>query len=335
MTLATGTLPQEQTSSLSAAELQQKALATPLDTRYRHIAVRVFATEQERIFAQNQRDNSWLHVRPKSVLVAAMGNHWANGSWHKVCDMLQYCQQQGIYAALSELQDRCFDPYDALGTMRNEAALMAMNEGFEWLLYIDNDVLPEPDTLTRLLAWEMPVVAPYVAEPGTGRRLFGPGWDPNQGLKPAKWCVLSMLLFRVSVLHCFPGGVLWNDAIGADEGFHFQRLWYYGHRPWIDTNVQLITAGAPHYPLASNRLKWAERMALWEKINEARNAPPDRRPLTPDAPHVVEGEYMPFGQPMDAPATSQGQSMAIVQTPGASVTSQAVTSDQTWGWSGQ
>jgi hypothetical protein len=206
-----------------------------------------------------------------------MGYYYPPGCWHKLMDMVAYSQQQGIYVAISELQDRCLHPYDALGTMRNEAILMAQNEGFEWLLYMDNDAMPERDTLVRLLHWQMPITAPYVAEPGTGRRLFGPTWEPNQGLKPVKWVVLTMLLFRVKVFNA-TGHQFWSDAVGADEGYHFQKLWHYGHQPFLDTNTQLITAGSgPHYPLSSNRLQSAEaRRELWERLARSRAVGPDR-----------------------------------------------------------
>ena len=211
-----------------------------------------------------------------------------------------HSQSQGVYVALSELQDRCFEPYDALGTMRNEGMLMAINEGFDWILYVDNDVQPERDTLLRLLAWQMPIVTPYIAEPGTGKRLFGPGWDPQQGLKPLKWTVLSMLLCRVNAFRPF-GSHFWEDAVGADEGYHFQKMWLYGHQPWMDTNTQLVVAGTPHYPLASNRLPRVKRDEMWDRINDKRNGPPDRKPIDPNGPHIVDSEYLPWTAPKPTP----------------------------------
>src|SRR3990167_6016955 len=273
-------------------EWQRLATSHPGAPREQYYNVRNFANGAEKEGAAAPA--RWPHLRPDSVLIAAIGFHWAQGSWQKVLDMLDYYNQHGVYAALSEVQDRCFEPYDALGTMRNEAANMARNEGFEWICYVDNDIQPEPDTLIRLLQWQLPIVAPYVVEPGTGKRLFGPGWEPNQGLKPVRWSVLSMLLMKTAVFNCF-GTEFWADAIGADEGFHFQKLWHYGHRPWVDTNTHLVVGGAPHYPLASNRLPSAQRAQLWDRVNEKRNMPPDRRPIDPNnVRDVVDGQYLPF-----------------------------------------
>jgi len=269
-----------------------------LDFRYRYVHVRSFASDEELKRGSESQSSRWNHVRPDSILVCGMGFHWSSEgfAWNKVCNMIEYTQSLGYYVGFSEIQDRCFNPYDALGTMRNEAILMAQNEGFEWLCYVDNDVLPEPDALVRLVQRQYPIISPYVVEPGTGRSLYAPTLSPNSGVHPAKWTVLSMLLFRTSVFNC-TGPYFWRDAVGADEGFHFQTLWHYGHRPWIDTDIQLVISGAPHYPLSTNRLTSSERAELWDVVNDKRNGPPDRRPMDPNGPNVVDGEYMPWVPP--------------------------------------
>ena len=133
----------------------------PVMPASRHTVFRSFPSGPELQAAQGQMERGWPHMRPNSVLVAAMGNHWkAPGSWNKVIDMLDYTTNQGVYCAFQEVQDRCFNPYDALGTMRNEAALTALTEGFQYLCYIDNDVLPEPDCLYRLLQRGQSITAP-------------------------------------------------------------------------------------------------------------------------------------------------------------------------------
>ena len=226
----------------------------PVTPAMRHTVFRSYPSQPELDKAHEQMERSWSHIRPNSVLVAAMGNHWRQGSWNRVIDMVDYASEHGMYAALQEIQDRCFDPYDALGTMRNEAILTALGEGFQYLCYIDNDIQPAVDTLYRLVQWQLPVVAPYVAELGTGTRLFGPGKiEPNSGVQRAKWSVLSMLLFQTAVFKSF-GPEFWRDAIGADEGYHFQKLSYAGVPFFIDTSIQLEVAGRPLFPLALNRL---------------------------------------------------------------------------------
>ena len=345
----------------NATELQRAAIRTPITPKHRYMKIRSFVTAQERDRAISPTAARWEHIRPDSVLICPMGYYYPPGCWQKICDMMMFTQSQGLHVGMQELQDRCFNPYDALGTMRNEAIMIAQNEGFEWLLYLDNDVMPDRDCLLRLLNWQLPIVSPYVAEPGTGRRLFGPDWNPNQGIRPAKWTVLSMLLMRTSVFNCMgTPSRFWSDAIGADEGYHFQTLWHYGHQPWVDTNTQLVTAGGPHYPLSSNRLNPEQRRELWERISKnrvngpdrtvargedqgkeympvatnpltiitqerkdlalvddgltyeqrqqvhdfilrLRIDPPNRAPVDPNTPGVIDGEYTPFVQPPGEP----------------------------------
>ena len=225
----------------------------PVTAASRHTVFRSYPSQPELQNGHRQMERGWSHIRPDSVLVAAMGNHWRGPSWNKVIDMVDYTQAQGVYCAMSEIQDRCFNPYDALGTMRNEAILTALGEGFQYLCYIDNDVQPEPDFLIKMLSWGMPVTAPYVVEPGTGKGLFGPALTPATGLQRAKWTVLSMLMFQTAVFRQI-GPEFWRDAIGADEGYHFQKLAYYGYQLFIDTGLPLVVGGRPLFPLAINRM---------------------------------------------------------------------------------
>lgn len=270
----------------------------PVTDKHRLIQLRSVVSDVERGLLGQKLQDGWGHVRPYSVLVAVIGNHYKFGSWQRIIDMIQEANKQGIPCAISEIQDRCFDPYDALGTMRNEAILAAQTEGFEFLCYVDADIQPAADTLVKLMAWQRSpiqpaILAPFVIEEGTGRRLHGPSLEPYTGLHVVKWCVLSMLLFRTSVFNC-TGPRFWGDAMGADEGYHFQTLYHYGHRPYIDTNVQLPVAGRPHYPLATNRFNWQQRQEHWDRILQELAKPPDRRPIDPNSPYQVNGEYLPF-----------------------------------------
>ena len=254
---------------------------------------------------QRKDQLGWGQLNPDSVMIATMGSHWEPGAWHKVMDMTKATIAAGHRTAFVELQDRCFNPYDALGSMRNEAILMAQNAGFEWLCYLDNDVLPEPDTLLRLLNRQLPVIAPYVVEPGTGTKLHGPYREPNSGVQPVRWTVLSMLLFHTNVFHS-TGPQFWRDAIGADEGYHFQVLYYYGHRLHLDTDVQVATTSRPNYPLALNNLSMAERAARIDATRVALRKRPDRRPRDVDNPHVIDSVYMPLEGPKPPPLPATG-----------------------------
>ena len=259
----------------------------------RLLAIRTIGSDQERDQIRQRMVEGWLHMKPNSVLVAVIGNHWEGGSWEKTTNMVIHTSKAGIHCGFSEMQDRCFQPYDALGTMRNEAIIDALNEGFEWICYVDADILPEPDTLIKLIAWQMPIVAPFVAEPGTGKPLHGPERKVNTGLQHIKWCVLSMLLIKTSVFNA-AGPRFWGDAVGADEGYHFKTLARYGHTPMIDTNTQLIVSKPPTYPLTINRMTWDERQEALKKTVERLKRSPDRRPIDPRSPFTINGEYMPF-----------------------------------------
>lgn len=269
------------------------------------VSVVSLPTQREQELSRQRSATSWQHIRPNSVYIAVIGNHYSQGSWQRIADMMQHTSDTGYACWMVEVQDRCFNPYDALGTMRNEAVVDASNAGFEWLCMVDADILPEKDALLRLLKWDMPIIAPYVVEPGTGAKLHGPPHELNTGLRPVRWTVLSMLLFRTSVFNCV-GPRFWGDAIGADEGYHFKTLWHYGHRPYIDTGCQLVAQKKPIYPLATNRLTWEQRQEVWKEKLTKLAQPPDRRPIDPNDPGARGGVYMPFAiTPAQAPSGNQ------------------------------
>ena len=116
--------------------------------------LRYFESKAESTWSQKRVGWEPAHIRPNSVFVAAIGCSWSEGAWEKVLNMVEYTNQQGICCWLTEIPDKCVSmPYGAINAQRDNACLNAHNQGFEWLLMIDNDVLPEQDLLMRLLRW--------------------------------------------------------------------------------------------------------------------------------------------------------------------------------------
>lgn len=269
----------------------------PADPRLAQMSVRYSASGFEKQWNEERQQRGWGHSRPFSCYVGAIGNHWKPRSWAKTIDMVQYANEHGMYVVFEEVQDRCQEPYDALGVMRNEVLTKAEYGGYEYVVMVDNDILPAPDTLFRMLRkmWRhnVSVCAPLVYEPGTGRPLHGPTAEPYTGLQAGRWNVLSMILFKTSVFRSFPPGGFWHDPRGADEGFHYQKLYNAGHHPMLDTEVVLDIQQAPTYPLTID--KQENRDAMWDARKQSFQSVPDRRPEHPDDPRVNEhGIYMPF-----------------------------------------
>ena len=131
------------------------------DPRYGYRHIRYNSSPKEQEMANRKAEDWWSHASPYSILVTAIGNHWKAGSWERVLNMIHRTNNYGYKATLDEIMDRCQNPYDALGAMRNEAVMRGM-EGYDYLCMIDTDVYPEPDMLIRLLQHELPIVAPYI-----------------------------------------------------------------------------------------------------------------------------------------------------------------------------
>lgn len=256
---------------------------------------------QEIQLTASLEETGWPQFHPGSTLVACIGNHWKPGAWEHVANMMKYSIDQGLKIELMEIQDRCFNYADALGTMRNEAVQLAQLRGFEFVLLVENDTWPPHDALVRLInahnQHRANILVPFICEQGSGRPLHGPSVGPDAGFKWVKWSVLSFILFKTCVFSRYPGG-FWSDTMGADEGFHFERLYRDGYYLGMDTNVQVPTLRRPQYPLSTNHMQEAERKAHWDWVNQDRLRSPDRRPIDPSNPMIDgNGCYNPFIEP--------------------------------------
>jgi len=263
--------------------------------------VRWYRSDLEREHSQKRQTNhKWPHAAPSSVLVASVGNSWKGDSWAKVMDMLEFAHQQGIPVDFREFQNRCFEPYDSLGTMRNEIFSAALLGGYEFCMMVDNDVLPEPDTLYRLIMHDQPLMSPYIEEPfdpqfpqKPKRVLHGPVHEPYTGVYPVKWNVLTMMLFKVNYIRAL-GEDFWQDSIGADEGYHFQKSYARtGVYPQVDSSVILKAGGSPLYPLTVRKSEQYEE--VWKERRTRFDSIPDRSPVWPDDPRRTgDNVYLPF-----------------------------------------
>lgn len=202
------------------------------------------------LIEQRVQTGDTTHLSPYSTLIAAIGDYWAPGSLEAMQEMSKTTFAHGYEVCLYEEFDRCYRPFDALGSMRNMAYWRAIREGWEHILYVDNDVLPQPDTLIRLLSRRVPIISPIISyADGQDHDLALPQAERGRGLAMVGSCVLSFILFRTSVFLPWVTSGFWGNAIGDDEGYHFAKLELSGQRPFIDTDVEVVCQNPPHYPL--------------------------------------------------------------------------------------
>jgi len=198
-------------------------------------------------------DMGWpKHVSPFSTLIAAMGNYWHPGCKEAIEAMCQFTWEAGYEVTFYEEEDACYAPYDSLGIMRNSAYYRALQEGYEYLLYVDNDIQPQPDTLVKLLHRYVPILSPIVRyADGEAHGLTLPAMESGKGLAMVSSIVLSCLLFQTSVFLPYALTRFWQDSLGAGETYHFDKLAMTGHRPFVDTDVVVTCVSPPHFPLDS------------------------------------------------------------------------------------
>ena len=231
------------------------------------------------------------HLNYNSVMVTTIGNHYDEGVWWRLQNMLRYTEEQGFLVALEELDDMSMMPTDAIGIMRGAASKLALDAGFEWCFMVDTDVLLEEDTLIRLLHRDAPVVFPYLnvlkdfapGAPISSPRLLQSG----MGMQPVRWAAMSCMLFYTKVFNCLDH-YAWH---GHDAHFS-QSLSHFGHRIYVDTDTVVdVTKG----PTRHSMKDWDTMLADMKRahdsfqIDERDRRPPPNWDSAFDKGYVDEG----------------------------------------------
>jgi len=258
--------------------------------KVRHAEFAYYATPEEATRIKKFKGARTPHVRPDAVYVIAIGTSWEPESWQKVMDMVAYTNERGFCCWFREVEDSFSQlPYAAVNSMRDYACLTAHNAGFEWVLLVENDILPEPDMLIKLMNWNYPVVVPYCLDDKYGKPLAFPTYKPDLGLQPIEWAVFSCILMKTSVLHCFPESAPFREVL--KETSFFKKLVYYGHKGMQDTSTPLKLATRPTFHGDTTDIN-----DLWKFLegkDKKRREVPNRRAIDPDSTSMVGDVYIP------------------------------------------
>lgn len=277
------------TLTTTAGNSKTKSVSSDL-SELRGIELRFYANAEEEKRAWKWDNTKPSHIRPDSTCVIAIGNNWSPGAWQKTVDMVLHTNKQGVCCWLYEMTDTFAKlPYSNVNAMRDFGCLYANNAGFEWVLILENDALPEKDMLMRLLDRQTPVLVPWIWDEVKEASVANPAYNRNMGLKPIHWAAFTCILMSCRMLNTFPDCAPFQDIAG-EIGF-YNRLGHFGHTAFQDTDVELKIAVPPTYHGALGSLKalWE----FWEKTDEKRRLKPDRRPIDPKDPNQVSGVYMP------------------------------------------
>ena len=231
-------------------------------------------SEAEQELFNDQQEYSYPHSSPNSVFIGAIGNMWKPGAWQCVVDMIAHTRMSGFNCMMDEIGNTTMIPWVGLSDMRNEAVARACRSGCEYALLIENDALPEPDMLIKLMSEEMPIVAPIIFDKEINGAKVGIGLPQriaDNGIQPMRWVPLTAVLFKVNVFNATGPMPFASTTL---ESQLFQLLWHYGHRAWMQTDVELKVASQPQ------RMFTKDWKSLWEWLERTydrmRNDEPDR-----------------------------------------------------------
>lgn len=238
------------------------------------------------------------HLKPNSVCIATLGHAYVPGAWAAQVDLYMHTRKH-MPCWLDEIPNFSTKPHDMLGTMRHYAWSRARDSGFEWCLLIENDVLPEPDMLERLIARDCPIIAPFQVDEEKHSILQHPhDLTHKTGLKRASFVAMSCLLLSTRVLNGFAYNPF-GDGQSVPEGVFYERLFGLGHQLWVDTDIYCRVMRTPSRPgMLSYRELDAAHELMYERYIYKGGAIPDRKPPFPGAPGAIR---LPDGSERYAP----------------------------------
>ena len=205
--------------------------------------------EKDRYFEQDHY--GWPHSSPGSVYVVAVGNRWKKDNKKGIdCEVLvrnmcTYTQERGYKVGFEEVPVWFgMFPNPAVAAARESGYLHAKSAGLEYTLFIDNDIMPEPNLLVDLLDFNVPMITPMVIDTKSENMIGGPQREKNSGVYNQKWASMSFLLVKTALLD-LPG----VKFVETDtEGLFYQRFAVWGHTVHIDTASVLHTFTPPTRP---------------------------------------------------------------------------------------
>jgi hypothetical protein len=235
-------------------------------------------TIAERYYTQEENGNP--HFNPGSVLVATIGTDFPGNCKELIHAMILYTREAGYSVKYQEMQvyHNTF-PQPAHASTRNHAINSGRIGGSDYICFVDTDVIPEEDTLVKLLKHEVSVIGPYVIDPEDGTLLGGPQREKDSGIHLQKWVAQCFLLIKTGVFH----NTEIHFASDEAEDIFSQRIHLYGLTQYVDSGIKLKLASPPGRPDSKN---WDNRM---EGLKERYNKTPIKNYIEIDPEVDMEG----------------------------------------------
>ena len=236
---------------------------------------RYHRTESERLLHQGREPYSWAYMLPASVFIAPIGLMWGKGCWEKVVQMMEYTNACGFNCWMEEIPDPLLrDPYVSIPGMLDHGVLKGVNSGAESVCLVHNDARPAPDLLLKLLQCEEQIIAPRIID-HNGQPMGMPKYEANQGVQKMLVIPTTFMLIRANVFNAV-GITPFSSA--ELEDVMWEKFWFYGHRPYLNTDLTLEVAS---HTTRFSVLNLAAKVKFFKQVDAKRRSVPDRKPTDP------------------------------------------------------
>mgnify|MGYP001597679846 CR=1 FL=1 len=206
--------------------------------------------------------------RPPRLMVACIGSDFMEGVADSVKRMVEHFAQKtgGHYNVVVQESLIALPPL-GLGAMRNFQVMRAVEQDYDYLMLLDNDVLLEDPLIAfKLITRNKPYIVPWFDQSGLGNvhRIADPMYERDQGLLQLAWTtpfcnLIEVNSFRLTGLRPFSDNLLY-----CEDEYNSQFFRVNGVSIWQDTDVHVKLLRGP--------------TMLWEHLKELKPVKPKGTP---------------------------------------------------------
>ncbi len=190
-----------------------------------------------------------LNKKLPSLMIVAIGNAFLPGVQEGLEQAAIAYGKAGGQCKFTVQPNLTVIPPLGLGAMRNFQVMKAVQEGFDYLAIVDNDVLvDDPETFIKLVGRARQYLTPWFDQSPIGRNVLisDPMYSRGQGVLKLAWTVPYLNLFQVSMFRQI--GIyrpFTESMIYQEDAFNSRFFQCHGVDIWQDTDTAVKLLRGP------------------------------------------------------------------------------------------
>lgn len=182
------------------------------------------------------------------LMIGCVGDQFLPGVKESIAESAETCQRHRTEVAIKVQPPITIMPFFGLATMRNRLCMTALEENFDYLCLLDNDILlSDRLALSVLTSQPNPVVVPWLFQEFPKQvKLSEPEFrDTDSGFNEIQWQVFSCIVLSRPFLEYFHGRPFQETFCYCEEETTFMRWRLGGWKAYQKTDQRVTLLRPP------------------------------------------------------------------------------------------